>query len=78
MIVRANNRKIHTKEKGLQPSCIHITPDAIASNEWDKIQKQLPDLSYVTRIVGYYSQINNWNLSKQEELKQRHEGSYSV
>ncbi len=32
----------------------------------------------VTRIVGYYSRINNWNLSKLGELKDRHKGDYSV
>ncbi|MCP4650881.1 MAG: hypothetical protein GY853_12495 [PVC group bacterium] len=76
--VRANNRKINTKEKGLQPACIHITPDAIENNEWESIKKQFPDLTYVTRIVGYYSQIHNWNSSKQEELGDRHKGCYKV
>lgn len=32
----------------------------------------------ITRIVGYYSRINNWNLSKRSELVDRHKGAYSV
>jgi len=36
------------------------------------------DVYGVTRIVGYYSRINNWNQSKIGELKDRHGGDYSV
>ncbi|MEW6556447.1 MAG: anaerobic ribonucleoside-triphosphate reductase [Elusimicrobiota bacterium] len=32
----------------------------------------------ITRIVGYYSRISNWNKSKLGELKDRHKGIYSV
>ena len=32
----------------------------------------------VTRIVGYYSRINNWNKSKIGELQDRHKGNYGV
>ncbi len=32
----------------------------------------------VTRIVGYYSRTSNWNKSKLGELKDRHNGNYSV
>lgn len=32
----------------------------------------------VTRIVGYYSRISNWNKSKVGELADRHNGDYSV
>lgn len=32
----------------------------------------------VTRIVGYYSKVKNWNRSKIGELKDRHVGNYSV
>lgn len=32
----------------------------------------------ITRIVGYYSRISNWNKSKIGELKDRHNGNYSV
>lgn len=32
----------------------------------------------VTRIVGYYSRVSNWNKSKLGELNDRHRGDYSV
>lgn len=32
----------------------------------------------ITRIVGYYSRINNWNKSKLGELKARRQGSYTL
>jgi ribonucleoside-triphosphate reductase len=32
----------------------------------------------LTRIVGYFSRINNWNKSKIGELKDRRKGNYSV
>lgn len=32
----------------------------------------------VTRIVGYYSRVANWNKSKIGELKDRHAGSYKL
>lgn len=35
-------------------------------------------LSGVTRIVGYYSKVHNWNKSKIGELQDRHKGDYAV
>lgn len=32
----------------------------------------------ITRIVGYYSRVRNWNDSKKEELNDRHKGNYVV
>lgn len=32
----------------------------------------------VTRIVGYYSRVSNWNKSKIGELRDRHEGNYKL
>jgi len=32
----------------------------------------------ITRIVGYYSRVSNWNKSKIGELKDRHKGDYLV
>lgn len=32
----------------------------------------------ITRIVGYYSRIPNWNKSKIGELKNRHKGNYTL
>lgn len=35
-------------------------------------------ITHISRIVGYYSRIENWNPSKVGELKDRHEGAYSI
>ena len=35
-------------------------------------------LHHMTRVVGYYSRIDNWNKSKQGELKDRHKGDYAI
>ena len=32
----------------------------------------------LSRVVGYFSRINNWNKSKQAELKARQKGNYDV
>lgn len=36
------------------------------------------DVDSITRIVGYYSIVNDWNKSKKGELKAREAGTYSV
>lgn len=35
-------------------------------------------LKHMTRVVGYYSQVGNWNVSKVGELKDRQRGVYTV
>jgi len=37
-----------------------------------------PDVYGLTRIVGYYSRITNWNKSKLGELRDRRAGDYSL
>lgn len=44
---------------------------ALINGEWIKLYG-------VTRIVGYYSRIHNWNKSKIGELRDRHRGNYAV
>ncbi|MBU0650511.1 anaerobic ribonucleoside-triphosphate reductase [bacterium] len=75
--VKSEANQIQT-EKGLQPACIHYAEFAIKENDWDTIRKQMPSLTYMTRIVGYFSKIHNWNVSKKGELKDRHIGAYKV
>lgn len=36
------------------------------------------DVYGVSRVVGYYSKINNWNVSKQEEFADRQKGKYKL
>ena len=35
-------------------------------------------LNHMSRVVGYYSLINNWNKSKLGELRDRRRGDYAV
>jgi hypothetical protein len=35
-------------------------------------------MTHVTRIVGYFSQLQNWNRSKIAELRDRQKGNYSL
>lgn len=49
--------------RGLQENCIGCGSE---------------DVYGVTRIVGYYSKITNWNKNKIGELKDRHSGNYKV
>ena len=61
-----------------------VTIPAILQHEWNELEavlleRRLPTvLTYLTRIVGYYSQIHNWNRSKHAELRDRQAGSYGV
>jgi hypothetical protein len=56
----------------------------IKQHSWDVLRSVLVGyrdaiiMTQVTRIVGYYSQINNWNRSKKAELADRHKGSYGL
>lgn len=64
-----------------------ITPEFTVCNKCKKISRGLLDFcSYchdkdvygITRIVGYYSKINNWNKNKIGELKDRKSGKYEI
>ncbi len=57
---------------------------ALKEAGWDMIEEVLTckrepqALQHMTRVVGYYSRVENWNKSKIGELKDRHKGNYSV
>jgi hypothetical protein len=57
---------------------------AIEAADWDVIEdvllgKREPQvLQHMTRVVGYFSRVENWNKSKVGELRDRHKGDYSV
>ncbi|MDD5644533.1 MAG: hypothetical protein PHO00_03695 [bacterium] len=62
-------------------TCAHFKKEAVEGNDWDILKTQVlqgKDIYHVTRIVGYFSRIENWNKSKLGELKDRRQGSYSV
>lgn len=39
---------------------------------------QSPNTYGMSRVVGYYSIIENWNDSKQAEFKDRQKGKYNI
>ncbi len=53
----------HKSTPGLKEACGHC---------------QSSDVYGMTRVVGYFSRIPNWNKSKLGELQDRHRGNYSV
>ena len=64
-----------------------ISPEFTVCNKCRKVSRGLLDsCSYcnnkdvygITRIVGYYSKINNWNKNKIGELKDRKSGTYQI
>ena len=81
-------------EEGENPSAIirHIPTgskfkveiSAIGGQSWEALEKVLLGkrdikvLSHMTRVVGYYSKVENWNRSKVGELDGRHKGNYAV
>ena len=58
--------------------------ETINDHDWDLIEEVLTckrdahSLTHMSRVVGYYSMINNWNKSKLGELKDRQKGNYAV
>lgn len=61
-----------------------IPAAAIEAADWDILEQVLTGkrepqvLQHMTRVVGYFSRVENWNKSKVGELKDRHKGDYSV
>jgi len=63
---------------------VKIPADAVVQADWGTLHdvmigKREPSvLQHMTRVVGYYSKIENWNASKIGELKDRQSGNYEV
>lgn len=61
-----------------------VSVSAILEREWVELEgvflgtRQPRILTHVTRIVGYFSQLQNWNRSKIAELRDRQKGNYSL
>ena len=57
---------------------------SILEHPWKELEAVLTGrrearvMTHLTRIVGYYSRVQNWNRSKIAELRDRHAGSYSL
>jgi ribonucleoside-triphosphate reductase len=56
-------QKCHRLTRGLKENCSHCGSTQVYG---------------ITRIVGYFSRISNWNKSKLGELNDRHKGNYSL
>ena len=55
--------------------------DALSGLSWGQIYAHVVGgrhVSHITRVVGYYSKIENWNPSRRGELKDRQRGRYSL
>ena len=52
--------------------------------KWDDLrsiivgEREPKALKHMSRIIGYFSNHENWNNSKLAELKDRHEGNYAI
>ncbi len=74
VIIRQNKTNLITR----------IPTAAIEAAEWDILEQVLMGerepqiLQHMTRVVGYFSRVENWNKSKVGELKDRHKGNYSI
>lgn len=61
-----------------------IPTAAIEAADWPILEEVLVGkrepqvLQHMTRVVGYFSRVENWNKSKVGELKDRQKGSYSI
>lgn len=64
--------------------CTAIPRAAIEKTDWGVLEdiltgKREPEVLYhMTRIVGYYSRVENWNNSKLGEMKARIQGHYGL
>ncbi len=58
--------------------------EALAGQPWDTLltvflgNREPKVLSHMTRVVGYYSKVENWNRSKVGELEGRQRGDYAI
>lgn len=60
---------------------VKVDLEALPDLNWEQIKGFVYDgrnVSHLTRIVGYYSKVSNWNKSKLGELDDRQRGTYSV
>ncbi len=59
-----------------------LPSETINDHSWDELEAVLSGgrdaliMTHLTRIVGYFSRVENWNRSKLAELRDRHKGDY--
>lgn len=72
---------VRHKQSGL---CTCLPIAAIKEADWGIIEEVLTCkrepvvLQHMTRVVGYFSRIDNWNKSKIGELRDRQHGNYAI
>ena len=72
---------VRHKKSGLA-TCLPLA--ALEQATWEIIEEVLTCkrepvvLQHMTRVVGYFSRIDNWNKSKLGELTDRHSGDYAI
>jgi len=65
-------------------TCIHLDVVSEPKVVWDTLEsilvgKREPDVLYhMTRVVGYFSRVSNFNSSKVAELADRQKGNYAI
>ena len=57
---------------------IFVSYEGLEQMDEGEFNKAVPDVEHMTRIVGYYSKVHNWNPSKVAELKDRQTGQYEI
>ncbi|QII11218.1 hypothetical protein KsCSTR_18390 [Candidatus Kuenenia stuttgartiensis] len=80
VVVHDSRIKVINHEK---ESAVEVEIETILKTPLADLIMALETLEFVkcygiTRIVGYYSRVNNWNLSKRSELIDRHKGLYGL
>ncbi|MDR4496668.1 MAG: anaerobic ribonucleoside-triphosphate reductase [Candidatus Scalindua sp.] len=79
----------YTKDEGIEGAYVEVSINEVVEKvtDFDKAQEFLRVISNdrssivlngITRIVGYYSRVNNWNKSKVGELRDRSNGRYGL
>ena len=79
----------YSKDEGIEGAYVEVSIDEVIRKvaDTDKAQEFISViqndrapivLNGITRIVGYYSRVNNWNKSKVGELRDRAKGSYGL
>ena len=61
VVVTKKQKKIHLQDECEDPSCPYCHSENVIG---------------ISRVVGYFSVIENWNDSKKAEFKQRQKGNY--
>jgi len=74
VVVRNNTTKRHYSIS--VPRLGEVRKDELVSLL--KGQREALELVTITRIVGYYSHVENWNRSKLGELEDRRRGNYAL